>query len=134
MAITAQELTKLLTETKKAIDALDKVLDYVDVINNNLDDLPADVKTSGDGIKRQASEIGKYIEEIRHHINSELDKIPLDEDQVKEAANKLLLYQGDISQVIHWAEGQKRNHRENSYWWRYWQAVSDIIEAQKGQQ
>lgn len=134
MAITAQELTKLLTETKKAIEALDKVLDYVDVINNKLNDLPADVKTSGDGIKGQASEIEKYIEEIRHHINSELDKISIDEDQVKEAANKLLLFQGDIAQVVHWADGQKRNHPANSYWWRYWQAVSDIIKAQEGQQ
>ena len=134
MAITAQELTKLLTETKKARDALDKVLDYVDLINNKLEDLPADVKTSGDGIKGQASEIEKYIEEIRHHINSELDKIPLDDNQVREAANKLLLYQGDISQVIDWAEGQKRNHPENSYWWRYWQGVSDIIKKQQGEQ
>ncbi|MGH7890612.1 MAG: hypothetical protein ACRENF_08690 [Thermodesulfobacteriota bacterium] len=134
MAITAEELTKLLTETKKAREALDKVLDYVDLINNNLDNLPADVKSSGEAVKDHASEIEKYIENTKRLINSELDKIPLDKDQVKEAANKLLLYQGDVSQVVHWAEGQRRNHPENSYWWRYWQAVSDIIKMQKAQQ
>ncbi len=133
MAITAQELTKLLMETKKARESLDKVLDYVDLINNHLDDLPADVKTSGSGIRDHASEIDKHIQEIRHHINTVLNKIPIDTDEVKDAAKKLLLYQGDIFQIINWAETQKKGHEENSYWWRYWQAVYDILKEQKGQ-
>jgi hypothetical protein len=134
MAITAAELTKLLTEAKKARESLDKVLDFVDLINKQLDNLSADVKTSGIEIKDQASVIEEQIEQIRQRINSELDKIPVDADEVKQAAHKLLLYQGHISQVIHWAEGQQKGHPVNSYWWRYWQAVSDIIKGQQGQQ
>lgn len=134
MAITAPELTKLLTETKKARESLDRVLDFVDLINKQLDNLPADVRTSGIEIKDQASVIEEQIEQIRQHINSELNKIPFDADEVKQAAHQLLLYQGNISQVIHWAEGQKRSHQPDSYWWRYWQAVSDIIKGQQGQQ
>jgi hypothetical protein len=132
MALTAQELTKLLTETKKARESLEKVLDYVDLINRHLGDLPTDVKASGDGIRDHASGIEKHIEEIRYHINTVLNKIPIDDNEVKDAANKLLLYQGDVSQVINWAEAQKRGHEENSYWWRYWQAVSDVIKEKKG--
>src|SRR3989304_1007417 len=69
MESTAQELTKLLTETKKARESLDKVLDFVDLIKKRLDDLPDSVRTSGEGIRENAEEIGKYIEEISNHIN-----------------------------------------------------------------
>lgn len=134
MAISAAELTKLLTETKKARESLDRVLDYVDLINKQLDNLPADVKTSGIEIKDQASVIEEQIEQIRQHISAELNKIPVDADEVKQSADKLLLYHGDVLQVIHWAEGQKRAHDPDSYWWRYWQGVSDSIKKQQGQQ
>ena len=47
MAPTAKEFNKLLNETKKANDSLYKVLDFVDVINNNLEYLSPDVVTWG---------------------------------------------------------------------------------------
>ena len=128
MEFTTQELTKLLTETKKARESLDKVLDFVDLINKRLDDLPDSVRTSEQGIRDNAAEIGKYIEEISSHINDFLNRFSIDADEVKDAAKKLLLYHGDVIQLIHWAEGQKKAHKENSYWWRYWQAISDIIQ------
>ena len=128
MEFTAQELTKLLTEAKKARESLDKVLDFVDLINKRLDDLPDSVRTSEQGIRDNAAEIGKYIEEISSHINDFLNRFSIDADEVKDAAKKLLLYHGDVIQLIHWAEGQKKAHKENSYWWRYWQAISDIIQ------
>jgi hypothetical protein len=55
----------------------------------------------------------------------------VDPDEVKNAADKLLLYQGDISQIIEWVEEQKKGHEENSYWWRYWQAVSEVLRKRK---
>ena len=128
MEFTAQELTKLLTETKKARESLDKVLDFVDLINKRLDDLPDSARTSGEGIRENAEEIGKYIEEISNHINDLLNNFSVDADEVKDAAKKLLLYHGDVIQLINWAEGQKKAHKDNSYWWRYWQAISDIIQ------
>jgi len=128
MEFTAQELTKLLTEAKKARESLDKVLDFVDLINKRLDDLPDRVRTSEQGIRDNAAEIGKYIEGISSHINDFLNRFSIDADEVKDAAKKLLLYHGDVIQLVHWAEGQKKAHKENSYWWRYWQAISDIIQ------
>ena len=128
MEFAAQELTKLLTEAKKARESLDKVLDFVDLINKRLDDLPDSVRTSEQGIRDNAAEIGKYIEEISSHINDFLNRFSIDADEVKDAAKKLLLYHGDVIQLINWAEGQKKAHKENSYWWRYWQAISDIIQ------
>lgn len=133
MAPTAKELNKLLNETKKATDSLYKVLDYVDLIDNNMDDLPADIRTWGSGIREHASKIEGYIDEIRNRLDTILNTIPVDPDEVKDAANKLLLYQGDPSQVMNWAEAQKRAYKDNSYWWRYWQAITDFIKEKKGQ-
>ena len=132
MAPTAKEFNKLLNETKKANDSLYKVLDFIDVINNNLEYLSPDVVTWGNEIRAHASEIEKYIEEIKGQVNAVLDTIPVDPAEVKDAAEKLLLYQGDATHVLFYSDGQKRNHKENSYWWRYWQAVHDIVKEKKG--
>ncbi len=127
MVLTVQELSKLLTETKKARNSLDKVLDFVDLINKRQDDFPGDVNTPGHGIRGNAEEIGKYIEEISSQINELLNEFSVDADEVKDAAKKLLLYHGDIIQLIHYVETQKTAYKESSYWWRYWQAVTDIL-------
>ncbi|MCI0454039.1 MAG: hypothetical protein L0Y68_03460 [Candidatus Dadabacteria bacterium] len=127
MAFTAQELSKLLTESKKARNSLDKVLDFVDLINKRQDDFPGDVNTPGQGIRGNAEETGKYIEEISSQINELLNEFSVDADEVKDAAKKLLLYHGDIIQLIHYVETQKTAYKESSYWWRYWQAVTDIL-------
>jgi hypothetical protein len=132
MAPTAKEFNKLLNETKKANDSLYKVLDFVDLINNNLEYLSPDVVTWGNEIRAHASEIEKYIEEIKGQVNAVLDTIPIDPAEVKDAAEKLLLYQGDATHVLFYSDGQKRNHKENSYWWRYWQAVYEIVNEKKG--
>jgi hypothetical protein len=132
MPPSAKEFNKLLNETKKANDSLYKVLDFVDLINNNLEYLSPDVVTWGNEIRVHASEIEKHIEEIKGQVNAVLDTIPIDPVEVKDAAEKLLLYQGDATHVLFYSDGQKRNHKENSYWWRYWQAVYDIVKEKKG--
>jgi hypothetical protein len=134
MAITAQELTKLITEANKARQALYFVLDYVDLVNSHRDNLPPETQTVGSRIKDHASEIERHIEELRYHINTVLDKMPLNAEEIKTAANKLLLYESNIAQAMNWVKVQQKPYDENSYWWRHWQAIYDILKEQKGQQ
>ncbi|GIW46303.1 MAG: hypothetical protein KatS3mg078_0180 [Deltaproteobacteria bacterium] len=131
MAITPLQLNSLITEARKARQALDKVLDYADLISKYAKDLPDEVGKLESGIRDCASEIERQIEEIRYHIYTVLNGMSVDPDEVKNAADKLLLYQGDISQIIEWVEEQKKGHEENSYWWRYWQAVSEVLRKRK---
>lgn len=130
MALDAKNLTDLSKETIKARENLDKVLDFVDVINGQIEHLPDDVNPSIDKIKSLSDEIRKHVEDIKGHIHTVLDKIPVDKDEVKQVANNLLLYQGDVTQVMVWAETQKRNHKEGSYWWRYWDGVYTVIKKE----
>lgn len=130
MPLTAKQLTNLVTETIKAKQNLEKVLDFVDLMNNHLEEFPDEVRTSGEKIKKASPDIETCIKTIKFHIDNELNKLPVDIDQAKDAAKKLMLYQGDIFQVINWAELQKRNYEENSYWWRYWQAVDEHLREQ----
>jgi DNA repair ATPase RecN len=131
MAVTPLQLNSLITEARKARQALDKVLDYADLISKYAKDLPDEVGKLESGIRDCASEIERQIEEIRYHIYTVLNSMSVDPDEVKNAADKLLLYQGDVSQIIEWVEEQKRGHEENSYWWRYWQAVSEVLRKRK---
>ncbi len=132
MALTVQELTKLLNESSKAKQALNFILDYVDLVNSQRDELPYDTQVAGGRIKGRASEIDKDIEELRYHINVLLDKMPLDTEEIKTAANKMLLVESNASQAMNWAQSQQRRYGENSYWWRHWQAIYDILKEQKG--
>lgn len=134
MAIDVKELTKLLSEANKARKAIYFVLDYIDLVNSHRDDFPAETQISVSRIKDHASEIEKYVEEIQGHINTILDKMPLDAEEIKNATDKMLLYGGDISQTMNWVLAEQRRYSENSYWWRHWQAIYDILREQKGQQ
>ncbi len=127
MAINAKELTDLSKESMKARLNLDKILDFVDLINKNSEELEGEMIQACEGIKELSEKIGPYIDEIKNQIETQLDKIPVDPEETKDAAEKLFLYHGTIHQVISWADVQKNAHKPNSYWWRYWVDVLENV-------
>ena len=136
MALDAKQLTDLSKETNKARRQLEQILDFVDLINKDAENLEGDVTPAGEKIKELSTELGENIEEIKTRVETQLNKLPVDPEQTKDAANKLILYHESIHQVIAWAETQKSNHTENSYWWRYWVGVLENvmqIAAEKGE-
>lgn len=131
MSLTVKDLTHLQKEIKKARDTVDRMLDFVDLMNSAADGIEGDVTTPGGKIKTNAESIGESIGEIKELVDNQLDKFPVDQDEIKSAANKLLLYQGDADQVLIWAEQQKANHKKDSYWWKYWQGIYDEMSSSK---
>lgn len=127
MAINAKELTDLSKESMKARLNLDKILDFVDLVNKNSEELEGAMIQACEGIKELAEMIGPYIDEIKNQIETQLDKIPVDPEETKDAAEKLFLFHGTIHQVISWADVQKNAHKPNSYWWRYWVDVLENV-------
>lgn len=127
MALDAKQLTDLSKEGMKARANLDRILDFVDLINNKAEELEGDVQPAGKNIKKLADEMGKYVEEIKDKVDAQLNKIEIDPEQTKEAAEKLFLYHGTVHQVISWADTQKSAHKEGSYWWRYWVSVLENV-------
>ncbi|HEX3034836.1 MAG TPA: hypothetical protein VHT73_06830 [Thermodesulfobacteriota bacterium] len=134
MAVTAQQLNSLLNETNKARQAMYILLDYVDLVNKHGEDLPSEAASAGDKIKDHGQEIDKHIEELRYYINITLNKMPIDDAEIQTAVDKIVLYHGGVDQAMEWTERQKKSHEENSYWWRYWQAVYDKLKVQKTEQ
>jgi hypothetical protein len=127
MALNAKELTELSKESVKARMNLDKILDYVDLITKNSEELEGDVFKACEKIKEITEKTGPYIDEIKNRIETQLDKIPVDPEETKDAAEKLMLYHGTIHQVISWADVQKSAHKKDSYWWRYWVDVLENV-------
>lgn len=123
MTDNVKELTDLSKESLKARANLDRILDFVDLINKKAEEIEGDVVSPGDGIKELSDRMGEYIDQIKKHVDAQLDKIPVDPEETKEAAEKLLLFHGSLPQVIAWADTQKSGHKQNSYWWRYWVSV-----------
>lgn len=127
MALTAKELTDLSKETTKASLNLDKILDFVDVINKNSEEIEGDTSKATGAISELSSKIAPYINDIRNLIEEQLNKIEIDPEETKDAAQKLLLYHVNIHQVISWADVQKNAHKKDSYWWRYWVGVLENV-------
>ena len=131
MGLNAKELTELSKHTAKARRNLDNLLDFVDLMNNEAEKLEGDITPAGEQIKELSSQMSKHVEEIKDLVDAQLDKIPLDPEELKEAASKLDLYHGNIHQVITWADTQKSNYKEGSYWWRYWVGILDCVMQQE---
>ena len=127
MSLDPKELSGCLKEVKKAQDSLDNLLDFVDLMKNVKDSFPADVVTPAEKIKEISSAAAPFIKEIKDIFNGELNKIPVSEEEVLDAAKKLVLYHGDHMQVLIWAEQQKSNHEPESYWWRYWEGIIENV-------
>lgn len=127
MGLNAKELTELSKHTAKARRNLDNLLDFVDLMNNEAEKLEGDITPAGEQIKELSNQMSKHVDEIRDLIDTQLDKIPLDPEEIKEAAGKLDLYHGNIHQVISHADTQKSNYKEGSYWWRYWVGILDNV-------
>lgn len=134
MGLTARELTNLIGETNKVRKALDRILDYVDLINKNSESLPDGTRESLEDVDGNVSSIGAKVDGIKDVLNSELNKIPVAPDEVKAAADNLLLYHGKTDEVMNWALTQLRGHEENSYWWKYWKGVCDAVVEKQAQE
>ncbi len=133
MSLDPKELTKCLKEVKKAQDSLDNILDFVDLMKNIKESFPGDVMTPAEKIKEISSAAAPYIKEIKAVFDVELNKIPINDEEVADAAKKLVLYHGDHVQVLIWAEQQKTNHDPDSYWWRYWDGITGNVREDMAQ-
>ena len=127
MALDAKQLTDLSKEGMKARANLDRILDFVDLMNKKAEELDNDIESTGEKIRNLADKIGDYIDEIKDQVDTELNKIEINPEETKEAAEKLFLYHGTVHQVISWADTQKSAYKEGSYWWRYWVSVLDNV-------
>ena len=130
MPPTAKDYTRLLEELKKAKKSSDYMLDFVDLIKGNSDLISGDTAKSSETIIEACHKIHSAIDEINSTIFEDLNKIEIDQEEIKEAGEKFLLYQNK-EQVLIWSEQQKANHPENSYWWNYWQAIHDYMSARE---
>jgi len=133
MSLTVKDLTHLQKEVQKARNIVDKMLDFVDLMNSASDKIDGEIEPPTKNIKQNAELIAGSVNEIKDLIDTQLNKIPVDQEEVKSAAHKLLLYQGSKEQVLIWAQQQKGNHKPESYWWKYWQGIyEEISESGKG--
>ena len=133
MSLDPKELTKCPKEVKKAQDSLDNILDFVDLMKNIKESFPGDIVTPAEKIKEISSATAPYIKEIKAIFDGELNKIPINDEEVADAAKKLVLYHGDHLQVLIWAEQQKVNHDPDSYWWRYWDGITGNVKEDMAQ-
>ncbi len=125
MSLNVTELTTYIKEVQRARNALDKLRDFVDLMNKDNDKVEADLESPANKIKDTFDNISLGVNDLDKIFNSELNKMTVSEEEVADAAQKLILYHGDAMQLLIWSEQQKVHYSKDSYWWKYWQGISD---------
>lgn len=132
MGLSAKAITKIIIETNKAHDTADKLRDFADLMKKQNAALEGDVKAQCKRIADGMEVVSGEIAAIKEILQTQLDKIPVDEKEVKEAAEKLLLYQNKPEHALLYAQQQLGNHRENSHWWLYWNGITQAVIEKTG--
>lgn len=132
MALTAKAITKIIIETNKARDTADKLRDFADLMTKQSKDIKGEVKPQCKRISDGMEVVLGEINAIRETLQTQLDEIPVDEKEVKDAAEKLLLYQNKPEHALLYAQQQLGNHRENSHWWLYWNGIINAVIEKTG--
>lgn len=130
MSLNVKELTTYIKEVQRAKNSLDKLLDFADLMIKDNDKIDADLAKPANEIKDKYESISSSIEKLDKVFNDELNKIPVDENEIIDAAEKLILYHGDAMQLLISSEQQRVNYKEGSYWWNYWEGISKIAREQ----
>ncbi len=131
-SLTAKAITKIIIETNKARDTADKLRDFADLMKKQNKSLEGDVKPQCERISDGMDVILGEIAAIKEILQTQLDKIPVDEKEVKEASEKLLLYQNKPEHALLYAQQQLGNHKENSHWWLYWNGIIEAVIEKTG--
>jgi len=126
MPLDAKEYTKMLDEFKKGRKAADFLLDFADLIKANSDLISGETQNSIEKITDAAQSVHSSIQVLTASVNEDLNKIPLDENDIKDAGTKLLLYQDKQHVIIH-CQQQMANHQKGSYWYNYWEGILNNI-------
>lgn len=130
MSLSVTELTQYIKDVQRAQNALDRLQDFADYMNKQNDKIDSDLTTPANKIKDTFDTISASVKEFDEIFKSELDKQPINEEEIKDAAQKLILYYGDGMQLLIWSEQQKVNYTEGSYWWKYWQGITDAAQEE----
>ena len=132
MALTAKAITKIIIETNKARDTADKLRDFADLMTKQSKDIKGEVKPQCKRISDGMEVVLGEINSIRETLQTQLDEIPVDEKEVKDAAEKLLLYQNKPEHALLYAQQQLGNHKKNSHWWLYWNGIINAVTEKTG--
>lgn len=132
MALTARAITKIIIETNKARDTADKLRDFADLMTKQSKDIEGEVKPQCKRISDGMEVVLGEISAIRETLQAQLDDIPVDEKEIKDAADKLLLYQNKPEHALLYAQQQLGNHKENSHWWLYWNGIINAVSEKTG--
>ncbi|WP_462137731.1 hypothetical protein [Candidatus Mycalebacterium sp.] len=132
MALSAKAITKIIIETNKARDTADKLRDFADLMKKQNSALEGDVKAQCKRIADGMEVVSGEIATIKEILQTQLDEIPIDKKEVKEAAEKLLLYQNKPEHAMLYAQQQLGNHKKNSHWWLYWDGIIQAVIKKSG--
>lgn len=130
--LSAKAVTKIIMETNKARDAADKMCDFADLMTKQSASIEGEISPQCERIKESMNGVCNELASIKETLQSQLDSIPVDEKEVREAADKLLLFQNKPEHALLYAQQQLGNHKENSHWWLYWNGIVDAVATKTG--
>ena len=69
-------------------------------------------------------EIGKFVQ-------SALDNIPIEDEELDAATEQLIKFMGTKEEAIEYAQKELKGQEDGSYWFKYWSGLIDRLNNAK---
>jgi hypothetical protein len=123
----SRQLTSLIKELNNAIRGLKSVDEYLTRFSRAKGILGKESVELGEIVDQKKINLHNSLLDIGKFVQSALDSIPIDEDELDVAVEQLIKFTHDKEHAIEYAEKELRGQTKDSYWSKYWTGLLERL-------
>ena len=123
----SRTLTYLIKELNNAIRGLQPVDEYLTRLTRAKEILGKESMDLGENVDQKKNELHDSLLEIGKFVQSTLDSIPIQDEELDAAAEQLVKFMGTKEEAIEYAQKEFKGQEQDSYWFKYWSGLIERL-------
>ena len=123
----SRTLTYLIKELNNAIRGLQPVDEYLTRLTRAKEILGKESMDLGENVDQKKNELHDSLLEIGKFVQSTLDSIPIQDEELDAAAEQLVKFMGTKEEAIEYAQKEFKGQEKDSYWFKYWSGLIERL-------
>ena len=123
----SRQLTALIKELNNAIRGLKPVDEYLTRFSRAKGILGKESVELGEIVDQKKINLHNSLLDIGKFVQSALDSIPIDEDELDVAVEQLVKFTHDKEHAIEYVEKELRGQTKDAYWFKYWTGLLERL-------
>ena len=123
----SRTLTYLIKELNNAIRGLQPVDEYLTRLTRAKEILGKESMDLGENVDQKKNELHDSLLAIGKFVQSALDSIPIQDEELDAAAEQLVKFMGTKEEAIAYAQKEFKGQEQDSYWFKYWSGLIERL-------